>query len=92
MTSPKTFTDWYNREDYGDRDQLERCWASGQNAQALLDMNARADLARKVIEAVKAEHLSAPPDNPEDEAYTRAIEDALTALRELFQVEGVEVE
>ena len=28
------FDDWFRREDFGDRDQLERCWASAQNVAA----------------------------------------------------------
>lgn len=28
----KSFDDWYRHEGYGDREQLERCWASAQNA------------------------------------------------------------
>lgn len=40
-SSIQCFDDWFRREDFGDRDQLERCWANAQNV-AARDRNATA--------------------------------------------------
>jgi hypothetical protein len=61
MTSSiNCFDDWFRREDYGDRDQLERCWANAQNVAArdrnkssdteqLLSLRAAAEKALELI-------------------------------------------
>jgi hypothetical protein len=53
---------------------------------------AKQELARKFIEAVKAEHLEEPVTGGPDAAYDIAIEHATEALKAVAKQEGIEIE
>jgi hypothetical protein len=94
----RTFDEWFRREDYGDRDQLESCWASEQNAQALIDITARSTLAQKVLEIVKAEQDDSERRGPNghddefDQGRCSSSNAIARDLCDLFKREGIEVE
>lgn len=102
---PKTFDEWFRTEDYGDREQLERCWANAQLAESYWAMQRAATppdtpvVARELFSrlitlaaAVIAGHGFISPDADDNPKTTpRAILDQAEKQREQLRRWAIEI-